>query len=367
MKTPSRSDLTVDLLITSHNYERFLAEALESACGQTYPAVRVVAVDDGSTDGSREILARYEDRVDVLLKERGGQASAINAGFERCDGDVLLLLDADDRLQPEAAARVVAAFAADPELSKVQFPMDVIDAGGERTGERRPLSSFEVPRGDMRAAELAFPLDIPWLPGGGTAFRSEPLRAIFPIPEGDFPRWGADWYLVHLSALLGLAGALEEPLAEYRLHGENGYEQADATLDLARVQDSVRYGEATTRSLEALADSLGLPRPSPILSTSELANRLISLRLGPDTHPVAGDRRGRILVSSVRALRRRFDVSTPTKALLLAWFMLEAVLPKRLAAELAALLLFPQRRSILDPALRRFRKPVAMGEFGGHG
>lgn len=356
-------DLTVDVVITNHNYGRFLEEALESACGQSHSGVNVIVVDDGSTDNSADVLARFSDRVDVLFKDRGGQASALNAGFERCAGDVLLLLDADDRLHPRAAELVAGAFAADRDLAKVQFRMDVVDAVGRATGETRPGRSFEPPTGDLRRAELAFPFDLPWLPGGGTGFRRRLLSRILPIPEQEFPRWGADWYLVHLSALLGPAAALDDSLADYRVHGANGYELVRSELDLDRVRDSIRYARATTRALESLADDLGIPRPDRVLSTADLANRMISLRLEPRSHPVAGDRRGPVLLDAARALRRRFDVSWPTKAMLAAWFLAEAAAPKRVARPLATLFLFPERRTCLDRLLRRLRKQSAISNL----
>jgi glycosyltransferase involved in cell wall biosynthesis len=134
VSAPAGDAPAVDIVITNHDYGRFLREALDSACAQTHPEVSVIAVDDGSGDESRGILAEYEDRVEVVLKEHGGQASALNAGIERCRGEVLLLLDADDRLHPLAAERVAAAFPADAGLSQVQFPMTVVDALGAPTG-----------------------------------------------------------------------------------------------------------------------------------------------------------------------------------------------------------------------------------------
>jgi len=104
----STSAPSVDIVVTNHNYGRFLPEAIESACAQTHPEVAVVVVDDGSSDDSREVLRRYEDQVQVVLKEQGGQASALNAGLERCRGEVLLVLDADDVLRPQAAERVAS-------------------------------------------------------------------------------------------------------------------------------------------------------------------------------------------------------------------------------------------------------------------
>jgi hypothetical protein len=352
----SPTALPVDVVITNHNYARFLGEAIESACAQTHPEVRVVVVDDGSTDGSRELLRTFEGRVEAVLKEHGGQASALNAGLARCHGEVLLVLDADDRLRPRAAERVAAAFAADPKLAKVQFPMAIIDAEGKQTGAVKPGGHLRAPTGDQRRAELTFPFDLPWLPGGGTGFRTEAVRRILPIPAADYPRSGADWYLVHLAALLGTSALLEEPGAEYRVHGGNAYELERDEIELDHVREAVVFAGATTRSLEALADELGLAHPRPILSCADLANRLVSLKLEPERHPVASDRPLGLLGDAARASRRRFDVSWPMKAMLIAWFALVTIAPRFLARPLAVLFLFPGRRRGVNRLLGRLQR-----------
>jgi Glycosyl transferase family 2 len=345
----------VDIVVSNHNYGRFLDAALDSACGQTHPHVNVIAVDDGSTDDSPEILSRYADDVDVVLKQRGGQASALNAGIGRCEGDVLLILDADDVLRPDAAARVAAAFSADPKLVKAQFRMAVIDAGGRPTGATKPVAHLNAPSGDMRRAELAFPYDIPWLPGGGTAFRLDAVRRIMPIPEADYPRCGADWYLVHLTALLGTATALEETCAEYRAHGQNAYELERAGLDLGHLRDAIAYASATTVHLTRLARELGLVHPEPILSVADLANRLVSVKLEPDRHPIEGDRPWAIASDAVRAVRRRFDVAWPMKSMFVCWFVLVAAAPRGAARWLAELFLFPEKRRFANRLLARLQ------------
>jgi glycosyltransferase involved in cell wall biosynthesis len=348
--------LAIDIVVCNHDYGRFLREAIESACAQTHPRVSTIVVDDGSTDESREILLGYADRVEVVLKENGGQASALNAGFERCRGDVVILLDADDRLRPQAAERVAAAFAADPGLAKVQFRMAVLDAAGSVTGGTKPTGHLRPPVGDLRAAELAFPFDLPWLPGGGTAFRAEALRRILPIPERDYPHCGADWYLVHLSALLGPVAAIDEVCAEYRVHGANVYEPARAELDLGHVRDSIEYAAVTVRSLARLADGLGLERPERIFSVSDLANRLISLRLEPVRHPLPADRSWRLVADAVRATARRFDVSWSMKPLFVAWFAVTAVSPRPVVRWLGELFMFPERRVTFNRLLARLHR-----------
>lgn len=348
-------DLVVDIVINNHNYAEFLGEALESACAQTHERVNVIAVDDGSSDGSREILERYGDRVELVLKENGGQASAINAGMERSDGDVVIFLDADDVLRPDAGERVAAAFAADPRLSKVQLRMETIDAGGQPTGEIKPDPRLSMPSGDLRARELAQPYDIVWMATSANAFRTAALRRILPVPEDAYPATGADWYLVHLTALLGEVASLEAIGAGYRVHGANSYELERGELDLGHVRQAIEFAAATSPRLLRLAAELGLPGPERILSVADLANRIVSLKLAPERHPLPGDSLGGLLADSVRAVRRRQDASPPLKAAFVAWFAAVALAPRRLAERLAELFLFPARRRPLNRLLARPR------------
>jgi glycosyltransferase involved in cell wall biosynthesis len=110
----------VSIFINNYNYARFLPRSIESALPQTWRRLEVLAVDDASTDGSQEIIARYAGRVvPVLQAANGGQGAAINAGIRVSRGDVVMLLDADDWLYPEAASRVAAAFG--PGVGKVRI------------------------------------------------------------------------------------------------------------------------------------------------------------------------------------------------------------------------------------------------------
>jgi hypothetical protein len=354
--SPRASDLVVDIVINNHNYGAFLEEAIESACGQTHERVNVLAVDDGSTDDSRQILARYGDRIGLVLQENGGQAAAINAGAERCQGDVVIFLDADDVLRPEAAARVAAAFAADARVSKVQYRMETIDAEGRPTGEIKPASYLPLPGGDVRAAELAYPYDLVWMATSANAFRTEALRRILPIPVAEYPRTGADWYLVHLSALLGRVVSLDAVGAGYRVHGDNSYELEHGQLDLDHLRQAIGFAASTSRELLRLAAELELARPQRILSIADLANRMASLKLEPARHPIAGDRPLGLLADAVGAARRRDGVSPAMKAIFVAWFAAMAAAPRGLARRLAELFMFPERRRSLNGLLGRLQR-----------
>jgi hypothetical protein len=351
-----RGEISIDIVVNNYNYCRFVGDAVDSALAQTHPWVKVIVVDDGSTDASRDVLAQYEGRVELVLKANGGQASALNAGFARSTGDAVIFLDADDVLDPNVASLVATSFAEDERVVKVQYRMEVIDEVGNRTGVVKPAPHLPLPQGDVTRAELAFPFDLVWLATSGNAFRTDALRRIVPIPEPDF---GAcpDWYLVHLTPLLGRVVSLTEVGAFYRVHGANSYEQAEPRLDLTHVRQTIAYAAVTAQALGKLADELALEGPpGPVLSVSDLANRLLSRKLDPARHPNRTDRVWPLAVAGTRSAARRFDVSISMKVLYVAWFMGTAAAPRALARPLGELLLFPERRKHLNRMLRRFHR-----------
>lgn len=356
--TPLRaSAVRVAIVVNNYNYEQFLGEAIDSALGQTHPHVSVIVVDDGSTDGSRALIASYGDRIEPVLKPNGGQASAFNAGFARVDADVVIFLDADDVLEPSTAEQVAAIIAEHPEVAKVQWRMRVIDADGRPTGGLLPAPHVPVPDGDMRRAELVFPFDIAWAATSGNAFRVSMLRTIMPMPEADY-RISADSYLQHLPALLGSVFALGEPGVRRRIHGANAFEQRGGEgIDMRYAREAIRVAAVTRDQLDALATRLGLERAHPsILSVSDLARRLISLRLDADTHPVAADTRLSLAVDGVRAAARRFDVRPPLRLAFAGWFVVTSIAPRPIALRLGRWLLVPERRSRLNRLLALFHR-----------
>lgn len=97
----------VSVVIPAYNYARFLPAALESVFAQTAPVGEVIVVDDGSTDGTRQALAPFLDRIVLLQQPNRGEAVARNAGMERASGDWVAFLDADDAWEPRKIERQV--------------------------------------------------------------------------------------------------------------------------------------------------------------------------------------------------------------------------------------------------------------------
>src|SRR5262245_16427358 len=104
-----KTSMLASVIISNFNYARYVANAIDSALAQTYPCLEVIVVDDGSTDESREVIASYGARIQALCKENGGQASALNAGFQVSRGEVVIFLDADDTLLAQAVELAIHA------------------------------------------------------------------------------------------------------------------------------------------------------------------------------------------------------------------------------------------------------------------
>ena len=88
----------VTVLVDTYNHERFIEEAIVSVIEQDFPRgdVEILIVDDGSTDRTPEIVAKFEPRVRLVRKPNGGQASAFNAGIPQARGAIISFLDGDD-------------------------------------------------------------------------------------------------------------------------------------------------------------------------------------------------------------------------------------------------------------------------------
>jgi Glycosyl transferase family 2 len=105
----------VSIVVPSWQKGPFLRYALESLAEQTYPHLEVIVQDNVSTDETVAILQEFEPRRARVVRERDrGQSDALSRGFERCRGQILSWLNADDMLMPDAIARAVAALESPP-------------------------------------------------------------------------------------------------------------------------------------------------------------------------------------------------------------------------------------------------------------
>jgi glycosyltransferase involved in cell wall biosynthesis len=206
---------SISIVVTCYNYGHFLEACLVSLSAQTRAADQIIVVDDGSTDHSRDVARRHSGQLILIEKQNGGQASAFNAGFARATGDIVLFLDADDTLAPDALELICQAW--HESLSSVSFRLNLIDGAGRLSGSY----AAEPDGGDMRP-ELMGCGHFEFMPTSGNAFNRRLIAPAFPLPEA---RWrvSADAVLVRAAALAGPMKQLPFVLGNYRAHGGNAY------------------------------------------------------------------------------------------------------------------------------------------------
>lgn len=143
----SPADLPLVSVVTpSLNQAQFLASTIESVLDQNYPNLEYIVIDGGSTDGSREIIQRYADRLAFWSSEPdAGQTDALNKGFARINGDLLAYINADDVYYPGAIAEAVAYLQAHLEVGMVYGDADYIDEDGQVIG-RFPAAQTDLRR-----------------------------------------------------------------------------------------------------------------------------------------------------------------------------------------------------------------------------
>jgi GT2 family glycosyltransferase len=353
---PLQTSPLASIIINNYNYARFLGKAIESALAQTYANVEVVIVDDGSTDDSGSVIAQYQDRVIAILKENGGQASALNAGVARSRGDFISFLDADDLLLPDIVSEVVAAFLDHPGTTLVQYRLAVVTGDGAPTGHVRPPLHVRMPSGDQRRNITRLENHTGWAPTSGTAFAASALNRVSPIPEDVF-RISADDYLTRAAALCGPIRSLDRVGAYYRMHGENNY--LTDTETAARLRRAIQRTSLTHHHLKRLADSLsvaGFPADSrDMVHMTFFAQRLASMRLDLGKHPIPDDHLFSVAGSGIRAALSRADITVTVKLLHLIWFAAVLVAPRPFALWLVERFFYPESRGRFNRVLGKLR------------
>ncbi len=122
--------LKISVVIPSYNMGRFIGETIESILNQDYPDIECIVMDGGSTDGTIDILKKYEGKIIWKSEKDRGQSDAINKGLKLASGDIVAYLDADDLYEKVCFQRVADFFRGSPDVKWAYGKCRIIDERG---------------------------------------------------------------------------------------------------------------------------------------------------------------------------------------------------------------------------------------------
>lgn len=245
----------ISILIDTYNHERFIEKAIVSVLEQDFPAEEreILVVDDGSTDVTPGIVAKFTPQVRLLRKENGGQASAFNAGIPECEGQIVAFLDGDDWWAQKKLTRVVEALQAAPTVGIVGHGIVIVDRDGrehrETLREGHRFQANTVEGGKLFRRRGSF------LGTSRMTIRRELLSRIGAIPKAIEIQ--ADEYFFTLAAVLMEAEILREALTFYRLHDANRF-QLTSRPGSGKLRNKQKSLAALARSLLHKLEELGV-------------------------------------------------------------------------------------------------------------
>jgi glycosyltransferase involved in cell wall biosynthesis len=246
----SIATLRATCLINSYNYRDYVVEAVRSALQQSRPFDQILVIDDGSTDGSQDLLREQfgvEPRIEIVCKDNGGQLSCFNHAVSLIDGDLLFFLDADDRYRPDYLASALQYYQ--------QKPVDFLIAGIENFGPNSSPARQDEHERDLGFSVLSSLLEKSWVgaPTSGLSMRTSLARRILPYPFEEAWRTKADVVLVYAASILGAHKySLGRVFVDRRVHEANLY--YNVRFD---APTSMRHSLALNRILEWYVQEAG--------------------------------------------------------------------------------------------------------------
>jgi len=240
--------MSVTAVVPAYNSGERIAEAIESIYAQTVLPDEVIVVDDGSTDGTPEVLRRFEGRPGFrsIRKPNGGEASARNAGVQLATGDFIAFLDHDDVWRPRKLEHQLAAF--DPSWGMSFTWIEWSSTTGITPSHYPRYDSWDPdPATVLRQLESSCAVG----PPSTVLMRRDALQKVGPFEH--VRPFGDDWLMWLRFAEAGnRIGYLPEPLTVYRWHGGNlSNDDWGASFDAAcAVFD--RYGDRRLRAWRRL-------------------------------------------------------------------------------------------------------------------
>ncbi|SOB91247.1 glycosyltransferase involved in cell wall bisynthesis [Ureibacillus xyleni] len=204
----------ISTIITNYNYEKYIADAIQSVLNQTYNNYEIIIVDDGSTDHSLDIIYEYKqnypDVIKVIEQENSGQAVAFNNAFKLARGEIIAFLDADDYWYSNKLEKIAKYHQTYP---AIQHNLNV------NNKEKITILEDQVQKQQYAWENYNFG---GYVPTSGLSFVKDVVAFVFPIQDNGF-KVCADWYLKCMFLNEFDIFSLNESLGCYRAHESNNW------------------------------------------------------------------------------------------------------------------------------------------------
>ena len=343
---------TVGVVLANHNNGAYIEKAIESAARQTVRDIRVMVIDDASTDGSQEAIRRCLSRLDdrrfryIGLDVNVGQSGALRRGLVELDTPLVCFLDSDDVWYEAFIARHIEAHMnADFPVALSYCDSHIMDANDRLLAGTAwwfdsqsadpptgPVNQLRLPKLDPETGRLSFPrnpemsFQPQWSPGSGTnstagmMLRRSFVDLVLVRPDNELPLY-VDFYLSTCACLLTGAIAIHEALYAYRMHGRNKHSNAvvmggaynSSTRPWEPVRLSVLQMVYATLQSEAHAIQSAFGQDRHALAMAEVAKAIGLMDEPKSSGGMLETLLGRTVRSSSNG-RRPFDRPHPTRS-----------------------------------------------------
>jgi glycosyltransferase involved in cell wall biosynthesis len=292
----------VSVIVPTYNQDKYLGFCIDSILNQTYRDFELIVVDDGSTDTTQEIVAKYNANVRYIHKQNGGTPSALNAGIRVANGEYLAWLSSDDLYLPNKLEKQIAQLSECSEIKVLHTAFYLVDTNGNVI--RKVVFSQDV-FSDFSPVKL---MKHNTINGSSILFHRECIERVGLFDESIHGT--EDWDMWIRMACYYKFGYLSEPLISYRWHDSNFSHKRP------------RINEAAWKMLEKAMDNRALldnldnngDRRHP---TDNVARLCVEIADAYWEHPVHNDLISRLWWKSIRVK----PVQGHAYKYLVSWFL----------------------------------------------
>jgi glycosyltransferase involved in cell wall biosynthesis len=257
----SKSSPSVSVILPTYNRSGLITASIETLLNQSYPIAEIVVVDDGSSDNTAEVVAKFGTSVRYIRRENGGKNAAINTGLRQVRGDLVWIMDDDDLAPVDALERLVSPFITEPSTAISYGALQKFREDPE-TGAMRFEHTHPYPPEDERSFFIHVMEDCFITGQPCMLVRRSCYEAIFPLPEDKVI--SEDYAVLLLLSRRWNAARVEGVTLFQRQH------------DGPRGPADIRYAADTRNARWSVADTELLRELLPDVTLGELVSRSAS-------------------------------------------------------------------------------------------